>query len=206
MSDEAARARLSELIQATDSLRLVSAHADAQSALFNIPELKPDFVLLDAQVPDMFWTELCQRLKAKVLDLRVLVLTESDGETSQLLCLSAGASGCVLKKPGFQNVPRTLLEIARGQSPHWPQPLLHLAATFQRMLTCADTSLPLTNREREVLSLWIAGTRRKEIAARLGISVAAAHTHLGNLRRKLGVHTREEAAAEIRAASSPSPT
>src|SRR5688572_24555766 len=53
----------------------------------------------------------------------------------------------------------------------------------------------LTSREREVLALLGRGLTNEEIAQRLGISLDGAKYHVSQILSKLGVATREEAAA-----------
>src|SRR4029453_15991912 len=53
----------------------------------------------------------------------------------------------------------------------------------------------LTAREREVLDLIRRGLTNEEIAGRLGISPDGAKYHVSQILSKLGVATREEAAA-----------
>ncbi|TMG01934.1 MAG: helix-turn-helix transcriptional regulator, partial [Chloroflexi bacterium] len=53
----------------------------------------------------------------------------------------------------------------------------------------------LTPREREVLALLGHGLTNEEIAHRLGISPDGAKYHVSQILSKLGVATREEAAA-----------
>ena len=53
----------------------------------------------------------------------------------------------------------------------------------------------LTGREREVLDLVRVGLTNEEIANRLGITVSGAKYHVSQILSKLGVATREEAAA-----------
>ncbi len=59
----------------------------------------------------------------------------------------------------------------------------------------ADRPDDLTAREREVLDLVRLGFTNEEIAARLGITEAGAKYHVSQILSKLGVATREEAAA-----------
>jgi DNA-binding NarL/FixJ family response regulator len=54
----------------------------------------------------------------------------------------------------------------------------------------------LTDRELEVLRLLAAGLTRSMIAARLGVSPNTARTHVGNMMRKLDVHSQHAAAAK----------
>jgi LuxR family maltose regulon positive regulatory protein len=59
---------------------------------------------------------------------------------------------------------------------------------------------PLSDREREVLTLVAAGLSNKQIARRLDISPNTVKTHTRNLYAKLGVVRRTEAVARARAA------
>ena len=56
-------------------------------------------------------------------------------------------------------------------------------------------SVPLSEREREVLRLVASGARNRDIAAQLGISENTVKFHVSNLLRKAGARTRAELAA-----------
>jgi DNA-binding NarL/FixJ family response regulator len=53
---------------------------------------------------------------------------------------------------------------------------------------------PLTEREREILTLVARGKANKEIARELGISERTARTHVSNILGKLGLTSRTQAA------------
>jgi len=53
--------------------------------------------------------------------------------------------------------------------------------------------LPLSPREEEILKLLTEGTRTGAMAKGLGISEKTARTHVQNILRKLGLHSRIEA-------------
>jgi DNA-binding NarL/FixJ family response regulator len=57
----------------------------------------------------------------------------------------------------------------------------------------ADDEEPLTDREREVLSLLADGLSNRGIAARLGISEHTVKVHVSTIYAKLGVGNRTEA-------------
>jgi len=54
---------------------------------------------------------------------------------------------------------------------------------------------PLSERELEVLALIAAGNSNEEIAGKLFVSVSTVKTHINNLYRKLGAHSRTQAVA-----------
>ncbi|MFG2606558.1 LuxR C-terminal-related transcriptional regulator [Streptomyces sp. NPDC048514] len=62
------------------------------------------------------------------------------------------------------------------------------------LLTTAQTTVPLTAREKEVAFLAAAGTPSKEIATALHVSVRTVDNHLQRVFAKLGVTTRRELA------------
>jgi DNA-binding CsgD family transcriptional regulator len=57
----------------------------------------------------------------------------------------------------------------------------------------APTAAPLTARENEVLQCVAAGLQNKEVAQKLGISVATTRNHVHNILEKLDVHSKLEA-------------
>ena len=59
----------------------------------------------------------------------------------------------------------------------------------------------LSRRERDVLDLVADGLTSSQVARRLGLSVATVNTHVASATRKLGVHTRAAAVAQLRALS-----
>lgn len=66
-----------------------------------------------------------------------------------------------------------------------------------KMPKCRSVDLRLTDRERAILSLVVAGTKRsRDIAAKLGCSRATVRYHLQNVYQKLDEHSVAGAAAE----------
>jgi DNA-binding NarL/FixJ family response regulator len=55
--------------------------------------------------------------------------------------------------------------------------------------------LPLTPREREILGLVASGLQNKEVAEKLGVSLATVRNHVHNILDKLGLHSKLEAVA-----------
>jgi LuxR family maltose regulon positive regulatory protein len=62
----------------------------------------------------------------------------------------------------------------------------------------AELPEPLSEREREVLSLVAAGWSNREIAKELFVAQSTVKTHVNNLYRKLDTHNRTQALARAR--------
>jgi DNA-binding CsgD family transcriptional regulator len=59
--------------------------------------------------------------------------------------------------------------------------------------TAPSSAPPLTDREKEVLGWVAAGLQNKEVAQKLGISLATVRNHIHNILEKLDVHSKLEA-------------
>src|SRR5258708_35941414 len=70
----------------------VHTASDAESALAMLPEIKPDLILMDVQLPGMDGLELARRLKADPLhhQLRIVALTAYAMKGDEEKALAAG--------------------------------------------------------------------------------------------------------------------
>jgi DNA-binding CsgD family transcriptional regulator len=65
---------------------------------------------------------------------------------------------------------------------------------------------PLTQREKQVVSLLVAGASTRTIAQKSNLTVATVHTYLKRIYSKLGVHSRVELVARMAGTESSSPS
>jgi DNA-binding CsgD family transcriptional regulator len=94
----------------------------------------------------------------------------------------------ILKIPGARPDIFTLVHIVRPVGREgWVAP----AVTDHRPASTAPA--PVTRREREILRYLAAGLQNKEVAQRLGLSLATVRNHVHNILDKLGVHSKLEA-------------
>ena len=87
---------VSELVSGSfDVVRMVS---DGKSALHMILELQPDIAVLDISMPGLSGLEVAKELKRHAINTKIVFLTVQEDSGIIAACLSAGASGYVLKE------------------------------------------------------------------------------------------------------------
>jgi DNA-binding NarL/FixJ family response regulator len=71
--------------------------------------------------------------------------------------------------------------------------MIEVVSAYVYLAVQEARSLPLTERQVEILTLLALGFSEKEVAVRLGISFRTARNHVANLYERLGLHHRTEA-------------
>ncbi len=87
------------------------------------------------------------------------------------------------------NYARRLLDALEGATPEPSSPQLN---------TAPNLSTPLTQREREILSLIAGGLTNQEIAGRLYLKLGTVKVHTRNIYGKLNVNSRTQAVEKVR--------
>jgi DNA-binding NarL/FixJ family response regulator len=185
------RTGLRRILDAEQDIETVGEAPNAERALYEALELKPDVVLLDVVMPGKSGIEAMPSLLKAVPDLKVLVLSMQDDPRYVREAFEAGASGYVLKEAADTEVVDAVRAVAGGERYVHPAlgARLIAAESEERKRAASD---PLSEREREVLRLLALGHTNQEIAAQLYISVRTAETHRAHIMRKLGLASRAE--------------
>ena len=185
------RAGLRRVLDAEEDIETVAEAADAERAVFEALECKPDVILLDIMLPGKSGIEGMPALQQAVPDAKVLVLSMQDDPRYVREAFDAGASGYVLKEAADTEVVGAVRAVAAGEQYLHPSLGARLVAAEveQRKRAQAD---PLSDREREVLRLLALGHTNQEIAKLLFISVRTAETHRAHIMQKLHLSSRAE--------------
>jgi DNA-binding NarL/FixJ family response regulator len=189
------------LLAAQDDITVVGEAADGEHALAVTEQLRPDVLLTDIALPGIDGLEATRRIfsNPELEDVRVIVLSASDGEAELFGALRAGASAFLPKDTEPSELVEAVRAVARGEA------LLSRADTRRVIAEIASQPDPyrpspeeleeLTAREREVMALVAAGLSNHEIAERLVISVATAKTHVSRALRKVDARDRAQLVA-----------
>jgi DNA-binding NarL/FixJ family response regulator len=154
----------------------------------------PDVVLAESDLARGSGLGLVRRLR----DKRCVVLLTRRPEGDLLLeAAAAGAAGCIGHATNLSTLGRLVREAASGRFAVDPERLggaLKRAAARREAGDESDILARLTTREREVLGHLAGGLDNQAIAERLYVSPDTVRTHVNKILRKLGVHSRAEAA------------
>lgn len=191
--DAGIRENLHALINRCDGYRCVCVCVSGERALVDIPHYRPDVVLMDINLPKMSGIECVARLKSKLPDILVLMLTVYDDGDSIFRALKAGASGYLVKRLASDKLIEAIEDVCSGGSPMSCQIARKVVQFFHQAGPAEHGSQNLTPREREILDLLVAGCFFKEVAERLGIGVETVRTHVNHIYTKLHVRSRTEA-------------
>jgi DNA-binding NarL/FixJ family response regulator len=191
--DRRVRESLSVLINGAENTRCVSVYPNAEEALDQIADKKPDVVLMDINLPGMSGIECVRKLKAQMPKVQILMLTMYEDDEKVFQSLVAGASGYLVKRTSPSELLNAIQEVHSGASPMSGKIARTVVQYFQRQQGMAAQEEPLSKREQEILNLLAKGYRYKEIADSLSISFETVRTHLKNIYDKLHVHSRTEA-------------
>jgi two-component system, NarL family, response regulator NreC len=185
------RTGLRRVLDAEDDIETVAEAPNAERAVFEALEHKPDVVLMDVVMPGKSGIEGTPTLLQAVPEARVLVLSMQDDPRYVREAFDAGASGYVLKEAADSEVVSAVRAVAAGEQYLHPALGARLIAAEAEERKRADVD-PLSEREREVLRLLALGHTNQEIAQVLYISVRTAETHRAHIMQKLGLSSRAE--------------
>lgn len=185
------RTGLRRILDAEPDIETVGEAPNAERAVFEALELKPDVVLLDVVMPGKSGIEGMPAVLQAVPAAKVLVLSMQDDPRYVREAFDAGASGYVLKEAADAEVVAAVRAVASGERYLHPALGARLIAADQEQRKRADAD-PLSEREREVLRLLALGHTNQEIAKMLFISVRTAETHRAHIMQKLRLASRAE--------------
>ncbi|HUA64092.1 MAG TPA: response regulator transcription factor [Verrucomicrobiae bacterium] len=168
-------------------IQILGQASDGAQALEMIQNLKPDFAILDLQMPGMSGAEVIRRLRASAFPGKLVILSFSQEESTVMEALRAGADGYVLKDGPFRHLLDAINFIREGGI--YVSPLLHGAGIFGQTpgRLQPDPVASLSPREMEVFQYLVNGLRAKDIAELLDISPKTVDTYRASLMRKLNV-------------------
>src|SRR5687768_1789383 len=183
------------ILETAEGIEIVGEASDGAECLQLVPELKPDVILMDLQMPRMDGITAIDHLRSEHPETAIVILTTFNEDDLMIRGLQAGARGYLLKDTDRENLLDTIHATAKGETLLKPEILARVLAARSNPVpvSASQTDSNLTERELEVLQAAARGERNKEIAYKLGITERTVKAHLASVYQKFGVDSRAAA-------------
>jgi two-component system, NarL family, response regulator LiaR len=187
------RESLKILVNEPGDCACVGEFANGEDALKEIPELQPDVVLMDIDLPGMNGIECIRQLKPLCPGVQFMICTVYDEDEKIFDALAAGANSYILKRSDSDTLINSIRDLHNGGSPMSSDIARKIVRQFQKALPFEKEDYHLTEREKEILELLAKGLTYQQTADKIFISGKTIKKHVYNIYEKLHVNSRTEA-------------
>ncbi len=212
------RIGLRTVLQIQAGVQVVGEATTGPQGLTLLQTTEVDVALVDIGLPGMDGIELVQKFRQfqkeqQRTTTKIIMLTMQGNEETVIAAFAAGADSYCMKDVGIEQLIEAInmthtgnawidpaiasivlrqmrQSIGKPSSPKQTIEIRSLEPEYEQVLA----SDPVTEREREVLELMVAGCTNLAIAERLFITVGTVKTHVRNILAKLCADDRTEAA------------
>jgi len=178
---------LTSLLAKESDMRVVATASSGELGIEVFKKHRPDITILELQLPTMSGFDVIRDIRTLDPGARIVVLSAYHGDEDVYTALQAGAATYVLKDSLTTELVSLIRHVHAGRSP--------LPGSVQAILADRSRTIPLTNRELQVVRLAAKGLQNAEIGAALDITLETVKVHVKNVLSKLGARDRSEAIA-----------
>jgi DNA-binding NarL/FixJ family response regulator len=182
------RAGIAAILQSQPGMHVCAQAGGVNDAVRLFEEHDPDLTLMDLRLPDGHGVEAIRRIRQKKPSAKIIVLTTYEGNEDIHQALQAGAMGYLIKGMSHEVLVRAIQRVQQGNR--------FLPPPVTQALSLRLTGSELSHREREVLSLVVAGKSNREIGEELHIKEATVKSHITVILMNLKVTDRTQAVVE----------
>jgi two-component system nitrate/nitrite response regulator NarL len=183
------REGLLRLLENDPQLHIVGSASSVQSSLEQLQNATVDVLIVDYDLGSETAVTLVRQLRNKGFSARVLVVTAGLPNADAVELIKLGVSGIFLKKDPPEALHRNIREVAAGK-------VLIDQSYLQLLVSSAtdnkESSIRLTDRDKQVIRGVLEGLSNKEIAANLALSETSVKASLQQIFAKTGVRTRSQ--------------
>ncbi len=157
---------------------------------------KPDVVFMDIEMPVLSGIEATRRIKEKLAETKIIILTSFEEGNSLIKAVKAGASGYLLKSLDGEELLRGLTELDKGKNP--------FSAGLEKFLLdeirekekyeekAEDVSHILSDTQVEIVKLLIKGYTYQQIGNEIFLSERTIKYHIVQIKEKTGLKTQSQ--------------
>ena len=179
------RTGIRRLLEDSQQIAIIGEADCGEDAVKLAPELKPDIIFMDVNMPGIGGVEACRRILQRNPKQKIIVLTVHGVQTFPKRMLEIGAKGYLTKECGVEEMLDAIRQVYNGG--------VYIAASIAQQL--ALSLLPgsghnpidrLSRREFQVMLMISHGLTNAEMSSKLCLSPKTISTYRLRLLEKLG--------------------
>src|SRR3954452_13320093 len=178
-------------------MEIVAETPSATAALEAVRTHYPEVALVDVILEDGDGLSTAEQIARDAPDTRVVVLSAAEDDEKAVRALRAGARGYLRKDIELDALPRAIAGVLSGEAAISRRLTMKVVDELRKTPAIGPGLRPtiseLTPREWQVLDLLTTGASTADIAIDLVLSPETVLTHVKNILKKLGVHSRRDA-------------
>ncbi|MDH5432863.1 MAG: UvrY/SirA/GacA family response regulator transcription factor, partial [Gammaproteobacteria bacterium] len=174
-----------------EKIDIVAEAASGEEAVTKARELKPNVVLMDANMPGIGGLEATRRLLRYDPDIKIIVITVHDEEPYPSRFMQAGASGYLTKGASADEMVIAIRQVATGKRYLSPE----IAQKMALKALNPDDGNPfdeLSDREMQVMMMITKGVKVQDISEQLFLSPKTVNSYRYRVFEKLDIENDVE--------------
>lgn len=189
---ELVRTGFRHILDGDAGIEVVGEAESGEEALEMIPQLNPDLVMMDINMPGIGGIEATRRIKRHHPDIHVITLTIHGDDPFPTQLYAAGAIGYLTKGCAANELLEAIRSVAQG-NPFISREVAQKLTISQFAGKAKDSILSqLTEREMQVLMMVVQGMRNQDISDALCLSPKTISTYRHRLYDRLEVKSEAE--------------
>jgi len=201
---------LQSLLEA-HGIEVAGATTDGLESVDLACALSPDVILMDVRMPGCDGLDATRRIRARMPEARIVMLTTSTDDGDLFEAIRSGACGYLIKSIDTEALVDALDQAREGIPPFSPGLATSLLNEFARTGEAADPASPppptsadtdrasppsvLTPRQLQVLQLVADGLSYREVGTHLQLSPRTVKYHMGEIMVRLHLQNRAQVLA-----------
>lgn len=186
---------LKSMLETNEDIEVVGVAYDGLQAISQALKINPDIILLDIRMPEMDGVEAVGKIKEKLPNTKVIMLTTFNDREYIMNSIANGAEGYLLKDMDTDELISSVKNIMSGNfiMPATIADSLKKGLTELRGKVEIKSKLreyDLNAREIEIAQMLIEGYNNSQISNALYLSEGTVRNYVSSIYFKLGTHDR----------------
>jgi DNA-binding NarL/FixJ family response regulator len=173
------------ILDSQPNMRVIGEAANDREAVRQVSSLRPDVLLIEIAIAGANWFEAIRQIRLCSPATQIVVLSAYSRREYTARALQAGALGYVLKESPAAEVIEAILAARAGRS--YLSKKIEAKYVAELAANRVSPLQSLSEREREILPLIVAGKTSVQIGCMLALSPKTVETYRSRLMHKLGL-------------------